>query len=94
LGCNADPKKVADPSYFRVLPAESNPQDVGPYGHFDLGGNLSEWINSLDVNKTVDDAPPFIGGNYLDQAAVANSKAVRFLPADKGDPRIGFRTAR
>jgi len=94
LGCNADPKKVADPSYFRVLPAESNPQDVGPYGHFDLGGNLSEWINSLDVNKTVDAAPPFIGGNYLDQAAVANSNAVRFLPADKGDPRIGFRTAR
>jgi len=30
----------------------------------------------------------------LDQAAVANSNAVRFLPADKGDPRIGFRTAR
>jgi len=94
LGCNADPKKVADPAYFHVLPAESNPHDVGPYGHFDLGGNLSEWINSLDVNKTIDASPPFIGGNYLDQAAVANSNAIRFLPADQGDPRIGFRTAR
>lgn len=94
LGCHADPKKVADPNYFHVLPAESNPADVGPFGHFDLGGNLSEWINSLEVNKSSDASPPFIGGNYLDQAAVANSNAVRYLPSDKGDPRIGFRTCR
>ena len=94
LGCNADPKNLSTPSYFHVLPAESNPHDVGPFGHFDMGGNLSEWINSLEVNKSGDASPPFIGGNYLDQAAVANSNAVRFLPTDKGDPRIGFRTAR
>lgn len=94
LGCNADPKKVADPGYLHVLTAESNPADIGPFGHFDLGGNLSEWINSLDVNKSGDASPPFIGGNYLDQAAVANANAVRLLPADRGDPRIGFRTAR
>ena len=94
LGCNADPKKVTDPTYFHVLPAESNPHDIGPYGHFDMGGNLSEWINSLEVNKSSEASVPFIGGNYLDQAAVANSNAVRLLPSDKGDPRIGFRTAR
>ena len=94
LGSNADPKKIADPGYFYVLPAESNPADVGPFGHFDLGGNLSEWINSLEVNKSGDASPTFIGGNYLDQAAVANANAVRLLPSDKGDPRIGFRTAR
>ena len=93
LGCNAEPKKVADPGYFRVLPAESNPRDVGPFGHFDLGGNLSEWINSTEVNKSDNASPPFIGGNYLDQVAVANSNAIRRLPSDHGDPRIGFRTA-
>jgi formylglycine-generating enzyme required for sulfatase activity len=94
LACNADPKNVTDPTYFHVLLAESNSHDIGPYGHFDMGGNLSEWINSLEVNKSGDAPPPFIGGNYLDQAAVANSNAVRLLPSDKGDPRIGFRTAR
>lgn len=94
LGCNADPKKLTDPNYFHLLPAESNPADIGPFGHFDLGGNLSEWINSLDANKSGDASPPFIGGNYLDQAAVANSNAIRYLPHAKGDPRIGFRTAR
>jgi len=93
LACNADPKNVTDPTYFHVLLAESNSHDIGPYGHFDMGGNLSEWINSLEVNKSGDAPPPFIGGNYLDQAAVANSNAVRLLPSDKGDPRIGFRTA-
>ena len=94
LGCNADPGKVADPGYFHVLPAESNPADVGPFGHFDMGGNLSEWINSVEVNKSGEASPPFVGGNYQDQAAVANANSIRFLPSDRGDPRIGFRTAR
>ena len=94
LACNADPKKVSQPGYFHVLRAESNPKDVGPYGHHDLGGNLSEWIDSPEANHRLDASARFIGGNYLDEAPVDNFNAVRPAPADQKDLRIGFRTAR
>jgi formylglycine-generating enzyme required for sulfatase activity len=76
-------------SYFHVLPAESVPDDTGPYQHRDLGGNLSEWIASPNPLE-----PLFIGGNYLDDASVSNSDAVRSAPKPGGSTRIGFRTAK
>ena len=94
LACNADPKKVSEAAYFHVLKAESNAKDLGPYGHFDLGGNLSEWIDSPEANKNAQASGSFIGGNYLDMAPVDNLNPVRFAPSNQGDPRIGFRTAR
>ena len=94
LACNADQKKVSDSAYFHVLRAESNGKDLGPYGHFDLGGNLSEWIDSPEANKNPYASAAFVGGNYLDLAPVDNANPIRFAPANQRDPRIGFRTAR
>jgi formylglycine-generating enzyme required for sulfatase activity len=76
-------------TYVHVLPAESVPDDTGPYQHRDLGGNLSEWIASPNPLE-----PLFIGGNYLDDASVSNSDAVRSASKPVGSTRIGFRTAK
>ena len=76
-------------TYVHVLPAESVPDDIGPYQHRDLGGNLSEWIASPNPLE-----PLFIGGNYLDDASVSNSDAVRSSLKPEGSTRIGFRTAK
>jgi formylglycine-generating enzyme required for sulfatase activity len=76
-------------SYSHMLPAESNPADIGPFQHFDLGGNLSEWIASPNPLT-----PSFIGGNFEDTFPVSNLKATRTAPTPAGYPFIGFRTAR
>jgi hypothetical protein len=76
-------------SYSHMLPAESNPADIGPFQHFDLGGNLSEWIDSTNPIN-----PSFIGGNFQDTFPVSNLKATRTAPTSAGYPFIGFRTAR
>lgn len=76
-------------TYIHVLPAESVPEDIGPYEHRDLGGNLSEWLASPNPLE-----PQFIGGNFLDEASVSNSDAVRSASKPGGSTRIGFRTAK
>jgi formylglycine-generating enzyme required for sulfatase activity len=83
------PASTNPDTYVHVLPAESVPDDTGPYQHRDLGGNLSEWIASPNHLE-----PLFIGGNYLDDASVSNSDAVRSAPKPGGSTRIGFRTAK
>ena len=76
-------------TYVHVLPAESVPDDIGPYEHRDLGGNLSEWLDSPNPLEL-----RFIGGNFLDEAPVSNRDAVRTAPKPGGSTRIGFRTAK
>ena len=93
LGFNAESKKIKDPTYFHVLPAESISQDRGPFGHYDLGGNLSEWVDSPAANQDLGKPAQFLGGNYLDEASVRNFEGLRLAPSGQGDPRIGFRTA-
>ena len=88
LGTNI-PKNIALETYTHMLPAESNPADIGPFHHLDLGGNLSEWIASPNPNT-----PSFIGGNFQDTFPVSNLKATRTAPTPAGYPFIGFRTAR
>ena len=83
------PKNTALETYTHMLPAESNPADVGPFLHYDLGGNLSEWIASPNPLT-----PSFIGGNFEDTFPVSNLKATRTAPTPAGYPFIGFRTAR
>lgn len=83
------PKNTALETYTHMLPAESNPADVGPFQHYDLGGNLSEWIASPNPLT-----PSFIGGNFEDTFPVSNLKATRTAPTPAGYPFIGFRTAR
>jgi len=76
-------------TYVHVLPAESVPDDIGPYQHRDLGGNLSEWLDSPNPLEL-----RFIGGNFLDEAPVSNRDAVRSASKPGGSTRIGFRTAK
>jgi len=83
------PENTALETYTHMLPAESNPADVGPFQHYDLGGNLSEWIASPNPLT-----PSFIGGNFEDTFPVSNLKATRTAPTPAGYPFIGFRTAR
>ena len=83
------PKNTALETYTHILPTESNPADIGPFQHYDLGGNLSEWIASPNPIT-----PSFIGGNFQDTYPVSNLKATRTAPTPAGYPFIGFRTAR
>ena len=68
-----------------MLPAESHPADIGPFQHYDLGGNVSEWIASPNPMT-----PLFIGGNFQDTFPVSNLKATRGAPTPSGAPCIGF----
>jgi len=83
------PKNISPESYDYMLPAESHPADIGPFQHYDLGGNVSEWIASPNPMT-----PLFIGGNFQDTFPVSNLKATRGAPTPSGAPCIGFRTAR
>lgn len=85
LGKNEEELKA----YDHMLPAESNPADLGPFQHFDLGGNLSEWVASPNPLT-----PVLIGGNFLDTFPVSNAKPTRVADSPTGAPFIGFRTAR
>jgi hypothetical protein len=76
-------------TYDYMMIAESNPADVGPFKHFDLGGNLSEWVDSPNSLT-----PVLIGGNFTDRFPVSNAKATRVAESTTGAPFIGFRTAR
>jgi len=88
---NVPLSRAKDPELFYVLPAESISEDIGPFGHHDLGGNISEWTVSLAKERGFQ---PFLGGNFLDSAPVGNSESPRYLKTGESDPRIGFRTAR
>jgi len=83
------PKNTLIDSYDHMLPAESNLADIGPFQHYDLGGNLSEWIASPNPAT-----PTFIGGNFRDQYPVSNVRSTRTAPTPDSYPFIGFRTAR
>jgi hypothetical protein len=76
-------------TYDHMMTAESNPADIGPFKHFDLGGNLSEWLDSPNPLTRV-----FIGGNFRDLFPVSNAKSTRVTDSTTGAPFIGFRTAR
>ena len=76
-------------TYDHMMPAETNSADIGPFKHFDLGGNLSEWVASPNPLT-----PVFIGGNFSDLFPVSNAKSTRVTDSTTGAPFIGFRTAR
>ena len=76
-------------TYDHMKIAESNPADIGPFKHLDLGGNLSEWVDSPNPLT-----PVFIGGNFDDRFPVSNAKPTRIAESANGAPFIGFRTAR
>ena len=96
LGLARDESSRRDPhdSFFNAAPGESFPGDRGPFGHFDLGGNLSEWAVG-PFRKEVT-----LGGNFTDPQPIPLERSRR-QDANRNDPPpqtrlevIGFRTAR
>ena len=96
LGVTREEQTGRDPgdSFFNAAPGESIPGDRGPFGHFDLGGNVSEW--AVGPFKK----PVALGGNFTDPRPVPLDQARR-QDANRNDPpaktqleMIGFRTAR
>jgi formylglycine-generating enzyme required for sulfatase activity len=81
-------------SFFNAAPGESVTGDRGPFGHFDLGGNVSEWAVGPSQK------PVALGGNFTDLRPIPLDQARR-QDANRNDPpaktqleMIGFRTAR
>ena len=96
LGVTREEQTGRDPgdSFFNAAPGESIPGDRGPFGHFDLGGNVSEW--AVGPFKK----PVALGGNFTDPRPIPLDQARR-QDANRNDPpaktqleMIGFRTAR
>jgi formylglycine-generating enzyme required for sulfatase activity len=96
LGIRRDLPTRSDPgdSFFNAAPGESFPGDKGPFGHFDLGGNVSEW--AVGPFKR----PVAMGGNFTDPNPIPMPLARR-QDGNRNDPpaktqleMIGFRTAR
>lgn len=81
-------------SFFNAAPGESFSGDRGPFGHLDLGGNVSEWAVGPGQK------PVALGGNFTDPEPIPRERARR-QDANRQDPPsqaqlevIGFRTAR
>lgn len=96
LGVAREEAKTLDrgDGYFNAAPGESLRGDRGPFGHFDLGGNVSEWAVGPFQR------PVALGGNFTDPEPVPLTR-VRRQDANRNDPPgstqlevIGFRTAR
>jgi len=96
LGVNRGENHRKDPgdSFLNAAPGESFPGDRGPFGHLDMGGNVSEWAVG-PLQKAV-----AMVGNFTDPEAIPLSRARR-QDANRQDPSsrsqlevIGFRTAR
>ena len=96
LGLAREETTARDPgdSFFNAAPGESFPEDKGPFGHFDLGGNVSEWVVGPFQKPVV------MGGNFTDPTPVPLERARR-QDGNRNDPPapsrlevIGFRTAR
>ena len=96
LGLARDLTARRDPgdSFFNAAPGESFPGDQGPFGHFDLGGNVSEWVLGSFQRPVV------MGGNFTDPKPIPKNLARR-QDNNRNDPpaktrleMIGFRTAR
>lgn len=96
LGLARDEASTQDrgDGYFNASPGEKFSGDRGPYGHFDLGGNVSEWAVGPFQR------PVALGGNFTDPEPISLARARR-QDANRNDPppktqleMIGFRTAR
>lgn len=96
LGVKREDQAGRDPgdSFFNAAPGESMPGDRGPFGHFDFGGNVSEW--AVGPFKK----PVVLGGNFTDPRPIPLDQARR-QDGNRNDPpastrleMIGFRTAR
>jgi formylglycine-generating enzyme required for sulfatase activity len=61
--------------------------DRGPYGAYDMAGNVSEWTASYQTNGE----PVVKGGNFENESADLTRRILHLSPLTR-DARIGFRT--
>jgi len=94
LGRDAASRRDSGDAFFNAAPGEFFSEDRGPFGLFDLGGNLSEWAIGPFRKEVA------LGGNFTDPEPIPVERSRR-QDADRNDPLpqsrlevIGFRTAR
>ncbi len=87
-GVQPDPAgyTIGSPYYFTVVGAHENSQS--PYGTFDMGGNVKEWLESrYSTGRSIR------GGSYTSsEVSLRSSSVITRLPYVQGND-VGFRVA-
>jgi len=85
--------------FGEAAPVDAYPGDVSPFGIIGMGGNVSEWVDSIYLPYPGSDAPvepnSFVvrGGNfYIDRAWCTTTHRV-YAKMDESRPYLGFRCA-
>jgi formylglycine-generating enzyme required for sulfatase activity len=85
------------------FPVKSAPQDVTPDGVFDMGGNVTEWVDVDDrvdqdestyVARLTAESPAVHRGGAYDAAFMARSTSRNFRLAFNVGTNLGFRCAK
>lgn len=90
-------KSGANDGFYGVAPVDALSGDVSPYGVRGLGGNVSEWTDTIEAKALfgVEDAAIIRGGNYLiskPEDLEVTRRIKNQLPESRA-PWIGFRCA-
>ena len=74
-----------------AISAGTTPLDIGPFGHLDLGGNVSEWVSDRTHASTTHGAE-VVGGSWAgDRPQDFRTTAVTSAQPFFTNPSIGFR---
>ena len=74
-----------------AIAAGATPMDIGPFGHLDLGGNVSEWVADR-TNVTTTHGAEVVGGSWAgDRPQDFRTNAVTSAQPFFTNPSIGFR---
>lgn len=83
--------------YYGVSPVDALSGDVSTYGVRDLGGNVSEWTDTIEPKALlgIEDAAIVRGGNYLTSkpTELESSRRIKNQLPESRLPWIGFRCA-
>ncbi len=90
----SDPTKGGQiDGYIRWSPVDALAKDESPYGVKGLGGNVSEWTSTYDVDpKSGDEVPVIRGGNWNNPDTSVTRRLLVYYPI-QSEQGLGFRTA-
>lgn len=88
-----------DPDGFQgIAPVDALPAGRGPFGHFQLGGNVDEWVDEIFEQGATRTSPltqmVVKGGSYRYPLVGTRAAARGARYRDEATPEIGFRCAR